>query len=62
MKKLTVVTSPDGDLELRHVPPALAYALKELPKLLSGEFPESASRIADTVSTLLSMVDDAAAI
>ena len=45
MKKLIVVTSPEGDLELKHVPPALAYALRELPKLLSEEFPESASRI-----------------
>jgi hypothetical protein len=45
MKELSVTRSPEGDLELRHIPPALAFALRELPKLLSGEFPESTSRI-----------------
>ncbi len=45
MKELTVSRNAEGDIELRHIPPALAFALRELPKLLSEEFPESASRI-----------------
>ena len=45
MKELTVERSSEGDLEFRHIPPALRYALRELPTLLSEEFPSSASRI-----------------
>jgi hypothetical protein len=43
--ELTVTRTAEGDVELHHVPPALAYALRELPALLSEEFPASASRI-----------------
>ncbi len=46
MKELTVERNLEGDLDLRHIPPAMAYALRELPTLLSEGFPESASRIA----------------
>ena len=45
MKELTVERNSEGDLEFRHMPPAMVYALRELPTLLSEEFPESASRI-----------------
>ena len=45
MKELTVERNAEGDLDIRHMPAALVYALRELPKLLSEEFPESSSRI-----------------
>lgn len=44
MKPLTVTRSDEGDLDIRHIPPALAFALRELPELLSEEFPQSTSR------------------
>ena len=43
--ELTVVKSADGDREIQHIPSALAWALRELPKLLSEEFPQSTSRL-----------------
>jgi hypothetical protein len=45
MKEVTVKRGPEGDLEVRHMPLALVYALRELPKLLSPEFPEATSRL-----------------
>jgi hypothetical protein len=45
MKELTVERDADGNLDIRYVPPALAFAIRELPKLLSEEFPESTSRL-----------------
>jgi hypothetical protein len=45
MKELTVERNAEGDLDIRNMPAALVYALRELPKLLSEEFPESTSRI-----------------
>lgn len=45
MTPLTVIHTEAGDIELQNMPPALVSALRELPALLSEEFPESASRI-----------------
>jgi hypothetical protein len=45
MKQLRVERDEAGNVDLRYIPAALAFAIRELPTLLADEFPESASRI-----------------